>query len=212
MIKRVLVLVLVLFCIGTVYLISRYSKPTKNSRERTPDENLMEQLVLAPKLAELFANDELFVFEIGLDQFGPEERRLQLEPRIGFILAMHRTLKSIFRYQPHLNLDDKFVTLIHSRISLIHEVIEEHPDTNAYAKQCYIESKQSANKLGMEWDDMSLREKFFEVCLRTEIEEEKLLAVHPSFTEAEIMKVAHRNIFSLLFEKTFEHIDWELGE
>lgn len=210
--KMVWIIFLVILVVGIAYLISRYNKSTVNSRERIPDENLRDQLVLAPKLAELFANDELFVSEIGLEQFGPEERRFQLEPRIGFILAMHRTMKSIFRYQPHLNLDDKFVTLIHSRISLIPEQVEEYPDPNEYAKQCYIEAKQNAKDLGIEWEGISLKEKFFEVCLRTEAEEEKLLLMNPTDTKDELWKIGHRNIFSLLFQKTFEYTDWELGE
>ncbi len=175
------------------------------------DENIEDQLVLAPKLAELFANDEAFIFEIGLDEFGFEYRCQQLVLRIGFILAMHRTMKSIFRHQPHLNLDDKFLTLIHSRISLIPEQIEDYPDPNEYAKQCYIEAKQNAKDLGIEWEGMSLKEIFFEVCLRTEVEEEKLLLMSSTDTENEFWKIGHRDIFTLLFEKTFEYVNWELG-
>ncbi len=176
------------------------------------DENIKDQLVLAPKLAELFANDEAFIHEIGLDEFGFEDRLQQLVLRIGFILAMHRTMKDIFEIQPQLSLDDKFITLIHSRISLIPEQIEDYPDPNEYAKQCYIEGKQNAKDLGVEWEGMSLKEKFFEVCLRTEVEEEKLLLMNSTDTETEFWKIGHRNIFTLLFEKTFECVKWELDE
>jgi len=170
-------------------------------------ENFEEQFFLAPKLAHLFANDKDFAYAIGLGDRTPSERALPLQVRIGFILAMHRKMKSIFQCEPDLNLDDKFVMLINSRISLIPEVTQKYPDTNEYAKQCYVEANQNAQKFGMKWDDMSLRDKFFEVCLQTE-----MVAIDPffPFSGSEIMKMAHRNTFTLLFEKTFEYVEWEL--
>lgn len=190
---------------------ARFSaQPVANS-ELMVAENFEEQLVLAPKLARLFANDKEFAHLIGLSNHPPTERASLLEPRIGFILAMYRAMKTISRQHPYLSLDDKFAMLIHSRISIIPEVIQDHSDIEAYAKQCYIEAKRNADGLGMKWNDMSLKEKFFEVCLRTEFEEEKLLLMDPTDTEDEFWKVGHRNIFTLLFEKTFESVDWEIA-
>ena len=178
-------------------------------------ENFREQLDLVPKLSKQFANDKEFVDLIGLSDNLPTERASLLEPRIGFVLAMYRSMKNIFREHPQLSLDDKFTMLIYSRISIIPELVIEHSDIELYAKQCFNEAKQNVDELEMKWDtwdDMSMKEKFFEICLRTEVEEEKLMLLDSTDTEDVLWKICHRNIFSLLFHKVFEFVDWEIPQ
>ena len=186
-------------------------QPSANSQFMVA-ENFEEQLVLAPKLARLFANDEEFAYLMGLGDRRLGERASLLEPRIGFILAMYRGMRNIRREHTCLSLDDTFAMLVHARISMIPEAVRDHSDIEAYAKQCYIEAKHNVTELGMKWDDMPLKERFFEVCLRTEFEEEKLLLIDPADTEDEFWKVGHRNVFRLLFQKVFDYVGWEITD
>lgn len=74
MIKRVLVLVLVLFCVGTVYLISRYSKPTKDSRHGSLDENL-DTRTDKITVEHPFFNDFAEAFQaVAVKKLGPKDR------------------------------------------------------------------------------------------------------------------------------------------
>jgi len=176
------------------------------------DENLEDQLVTVPKLAKLLAQDQSFVSEIGLNEFQPHEIVQRLELIIGFVLAMYNTARTIFRSRKGLTLDEKLVQLIYSRVVLMPEVVLNLPDVLEYARKCYEEVKGDTKQSKCTWDNMSLYEKFFAVCVRVFIEELKLDRpdFHLAFPDFE--NLVSRSLLASAFKGVFSHVKWELDD
>ena len=175
------------------------------------DPNVYDQLVVVPKLAEQLVCDHSFIYEIGLDEFSHDEKIQKLSLVIGFVLAMYNTALSVFRSNKSATLDDKFIEVIYSRICLMPELIQSRLKLRDYAKECYSEAKRKSDESGRKWNDMTLHEQFFEICVCVFQEEIKLdrpdlHALMPKFEE-----VSSHSIMTTVFHAVFSRINWELG-
>jgi hypothetical protein len=190
------------------------------------DENMRDQLVTVPRLARLLAADESFVCEIGLDEYESDEVILRLQLVIGFVLAIYNAAKLIFSTHRRQTLDDKFIELINSRLRLIPEIVEHTPETRRYAEHCYYEHRMKMGSEGCEkkWEDMTLYEQFFEVCVCVFREEIKLDFSDPThfpnypilfnlhLLGPELEEMASRDIIGKTFKGVFTHIKWGLDD
>lgn len=178
------------------------------------DENIKDQLVTVPKLANLLAKDRSFVSEIGLDEFSSREVVQKLKLVIGFVFAMYNTAKSIFKSDEYPTLDDKFIELIHSRICLMPEIIESKPRPRDYAEQCYYlhRMKMESEEPEKKWEDMALYEQFFEICVCVFLEEMKLDRSDLHLLMPEFERISSRSILACTFKGVFSYINWELDD
>jgi len=178
------------------------------------DENIKDQLVTVPKLANLLAKDRSFVSEIGLDEFSSREIVQKLKLVIGFVFAMYNTAKSIFKSDEYPTLDDKFIELIHSRICLMPEIIESKPRPRDYAEQCYYlhRMKMESEEPEKKWEDMALYEQFLEICVCVFLEEMKLDRPDLHLLMPEFERISSRSILACTFKGVFSYINWELDD
>ncbi len=178
------------------------------------DENLRDQFVTVSNLARMLAKDRSFVCEIGLDEFSSLEIVEKLKLVIGFVLAMYNTAKSIFRSAKYQTLDDKFVELIYSRVCLIPEIMERGQEPRDYAERCYYlhRMKMGSEESEKNWEEMSLYEQFFEVCVCVFLEEMKLDSPDLHLMMPEFERISSRSILACTFKGVFSHIKWELED
>jgi len=191
----------------------QYDKAISNfSTAKMVDENFKDQFVTVPKLARLLAKDSSFVHNIGLNEFQSHEIVQRLELILGFVLAMYNTAKTIFGSPKGLTLDEKFVQLIYSRVVLMPEVVLNQQDVLEYASKCYEEVKGDTKQLQHTWDNMTLYEKFFAVCVRVFIEELKLDRpdFHLAFPDFE--NLVSRSLLAYAFKGVFSCVNWELDK
>jgi len=161
-------------------------------------------------LADSLANDTKFVKDIGLDEYPHEQAVLGLGWLFGFILAMHATARQIFVKHINLTLDEKFIRLIYSRFNLVPGLTEIEPDIQGYSENCYEQIKiDSEGQSQTKWDDLSLRTKFFEVCLRVFDEENHYDNPEIPYN---VGPIGSRQVLSVAFKAVFSHVNWELDD
>lgn len=215
----------------TVSFSCRQVSTTLIEDDEMADENIRDQFVTTYNLARLLAKDRSFVSEVGLDEFPPDQVVQGLEGIIGFILAMYNAAKNVFSAYRTLTLDERFKRLIYSRFVLYPKFsqrpltpnIQDELDMDAlnYAGECYEEIKRNADQSECKWDDMSLCEKFFEICVRVLIEEhivdasrlaEEEESQSTNFFHPEDGLFGARPVLAVTFKGVFSHLNWELDE
>ncbi|GAG89563.1 unnamed protein product [marine sediment metagenome] len=160
--------------------------------------NIYDQVFTVRKLTKKLCSDPSFVHRVGLDGLPPSQRAFQLRPRVGFVLAMYNTAKSIFAQYPELETDDKLMFLMQSRLCMLPHVQNAQELSTQYLAKLHVATPQ--------WGTLDLKDKFFAVCIVIFAEEEKVNAVNPLFATDEFVQLVSRGVIQEILNAVFREL------
>ncbi len=174
--------------------------------------NIIDQ---AFQIANQFAKNKSFVYEIGLDEFEEDEIIQRLQLLVAFVLAMYNAAEAIFKNIEYKTMDERAIAIIDNRIDLMSVpfIIEGKISQRKYVELCYFKHLLNmADESVKNWEDMKLSEQFFEICLCVFREELNLDRPDLHLLVPELEEISSRSILGAAFKGVFSHIKWELDD